>query len=57
MEAFLTILSLHGVNLNEKDQKTLLEITLIGWIPLIIWLSREGDRATNHYGPPPQIYK
>lgn len=35
----------------------LLEITLIGWIPLIIWLSREGDRATNHYGPPPQIYK
>ena len=23
MEAFLTILSLHGVNLSEKDQKTL----------------------------------
>ena len=35
----------------------LLEITIIGWIPLLIWLSREGDRATNNYGAPPLINK
>jgi uncharacterized membrane protein YhaH (DUF805 family) len=33
----------------------LLEITIIGMIPLYIWMARDGDRATNEYGPPPLL--
>lgn len=33
----------------------LLEITIIGIIPLYIWMAREGDRAVNEYGSPPPL--
>ena len=29
-------------------------LPLVGWIPLLIWLCRDGDRGPNRFGPDPK---